>query len=192
MKVKRKQSEPAKALLCVRLRLFGLAQTPRAVSSHAAPFSAHSPSAQFVDSQDFRQKGTASSKEIDGSDLDKVCGRAGCCVRSVAAFDIRVPHGYMTHPSLGARLLAQCVLFLATAAVSSGFRAFAPMPIAVQRARATRAVCMVEDASAVLARMQAMMNGAYTPAPAAYAPQRNANIRKYENTWVRPQCSRCR
>lgn len=191
MKVKRKQSEPAKALLCVRLRLFGLAQTPRAVSSHAATFSAHSIRSVRGSVSSVR-KAAASSKEIDGSDLDKVGGRAGCCVRSVAAFDIRVPHGYMTHPSLGARLLAQCVLFLATAAVSSGFRAFAPMPIAVQRARATRAVCMVEDASAVLARMQAMMNGAYTPAPAAYAPQRNANIRKYENTWVRPQCSRCR
>jgi hypothetical protein len=60
------------------------------------------------------------------------------------------------------------------------------MPIAVQRARANGAVClrMAEDASAVLARMQAMMNGAYTPAPAAYAPPRNANIRKYENAWT--------
>ena len=196
MKVQRKQSEPAKAQLCGRRRLFGLAQPPRAVASHAAPFSAPSPP-QFValthqTPQTF--PAASSNKESDGSDLEKVGGRAGRCVRSVAAFAIRVPHGYMTHPSLGARLLAQCVLFLATAAVSSGFRAFAQMPIAVQRARATRAVSlrMAEDASAVLARMQAMMNGAYTPAPAAYAPQRSANIRKYENAWVRLPCSWCR
>ena len=83
----------------------------------------------------------------------------------------------------------------ATAIFAGCADAFAPMPLAMPRARATSSVSslrMAEDASAVLARMQAMMNGAYTPAPAAYAPQRNANIRKYENTWVRPQCSRCR
>jgi hypothetical protein len=63
----------------------------------------------------------------------------------------------------------------ATAIFAGCADAFSPMPLAMPRARATSSVSslrMSEDASAVLARMNAMMNGGtYTPpAPAAYSP----------------------
>ena len=63
----------------------------------------------------------------------------------------------------------------ATAIFAGCADAFAPMPLAIPRARATSSVSslrMAEDASAVLARMNAMMNGGtYTPPPpAAYSP----------------------
>jgi len=62
----------------------------------------------------------------------------------------------------------------ATAIFAGCADAFAPMPLAVPRARATSAVSlrMSEDASDILARMEAMMRGEAPPAaaPVAAAP----------------------